>query len=347
MHVGGAEATPVRGIWVVLHQVTLAGGAPVDSGRTDRGGRYRVQSPALDTGAVYIVSVTYAGIAYFSRPVHPVRGVPLDTAETLTVYDTSSTTPRIELAQRHLIVRRPEGDGSRHVLELLVLRNNGLRTRIAPDTSRPVWAGVLPLGAIQFQVGESDVSSEAVYRRGDSVAVAAPVPPGEKQVVVSYILPRSVPRLQLPLDQAVGRVNLLVEDSAATLEGDALDRMGAELIEGVSFQRFARSDVAAGTPVSLRFARGRFAPASLWWVVVSLAGLVLLSGLMLVWRRTRVPADLGPASSDPAVLAAQIAALDAVFEARADPSPADRKAYQRRREWLKSRLQDLLRHPPA
>lgn len=339
--VTGSDSTPVAGAWAVLHQVSLRGGAPVDSVRTDRAGRYQVLAPIRDTTTVYIVSVRYAGIAYFTRPLHAARGAVRGTAETLAVYDTSSTRPVVELAQRHIIVRRPGADGARSVLELVVLRNTGERTRISPDTSRPVWQGMLPAGAIRLEVGESDVSAEAVYRRGDSLAVAAPVPPGEKQVVVSYVLPRARRALDLMVDQPVERLNVLVEDSAATLAGDALERMGNETIEGASFVRFARNDVAPGAHVLVRFPRAGFSAGSLWWVVVGLAGAGLATGLVLAWRRTQ-PAVATALPADPNLIAAEIAALDAAFEQRPDPTPEDRAAYQRRRAVLIARLEELL-----
>jgi hypothetical protein len=341
VHVGDADSTPVAGVWAVLHQVTMTGGGPVDSIRTDRGGRYQVRVTKRDSTAVYIVSVSYAGIAYFTRPLHALQGASGGAAETLAVYDTSSTSPPLQIAQRHIIVRRPEPDGSRHVLELLVLRNLGTRTRISPDTARPVWQGALPQGALQLEVGESDVSSEAVYRRGDSLAVAAPVPPGDKQVVVSYVLPRSSRRFDLILDQPVARFNVLVEDTTATLQGDALDRMGSQSIEGTNFVRFARNDVGVGAHVVVAFSRSAAGLASWWWLVVGLAAAAMFGGLVVAWRRTRpVPASVIPADAD--TLAAQIAALDEAFEQRPEATPAERDAYQRRRADLKSRLQDML-----
>jgi hypothetical protein len=344
VRVSDADSTPVAGVWAVLHQVTMTGGGPVDSTRTDRGGRYQLQVAKRDSTAVYIVSASYAGIAYFTRPLHALGGASAGTAEPLAVYDTSSTSPQVTVAQRHVIVRRPEPDGSRHVLELLVLRNAGARTRISPDTARPVWQGVLPRGALQLEVGESDVSSEAVYRRGDSIAVAAPVPPGDKQVVVSYILPRSSRRFDMTLDQPVARFNVLAEDTAATLEGDALDRMGGQSIEGTSFVRFAKNDVGPGVHVVVAFTRGAASLASWWWLVVGLAAAAMLGGLLVVWRRTRlVPASMIPADAD--TLAAQIAALDEAAEQRPEATAAERDAYQRRRAELKARLEDLLSHP--
>ena len=227
------------------------------------------------------------------------------------------------------------------MLELVVLRNPGGRTRISPDTTRPVWQGILPRGAIQFEVGESDVSAEAVYRRGDSMAVAAPIPPGEKQIVVSYLLPRARRALDLPLDQPIERLNLLVEDSAATLVGDALDRLGSETIEGTTFERFAKTDLVPGARVLVRFPRAGVSAGNLWWLVVGLAGLGLAAGLVLAWRRT-LPAAATPLPSDPNLLAAEIAALDAAFEQRPDATSDERSAYQRRRAMLKERLEELL-----
>jgi len=343
VHVGDADSTPVGRVRAVLHQVTMTGGGPVDSGLTDRDGRYQLRVAKRDSAAVYVVSVTYGGIAYFTRPLHALKGAPAGTAEPLAVYDTSSTSPPVEVAQRHIIVRRPEQDGSRHVLELLVLRNLGARTRISSDTARPVWQGVLPRGALQLEVGESDVSSEAVYRRGDSIAVSAPVPPGDKQVVVSYILPRASRRFDMTLDQPVARFNVLVEDTAATLEGSALDRMGSQAIEGTNFVRFARNDVASGAHVVVVWSRGGAGVGSWWWLVVGMAAAAMSGALVLAWRRTR-PAPAAAVPADPEAIAAQIAAMDAAFEGRSDATGADRDAYQRRRAELKSRLEQLLLH---
>ena len=138
-------------------------------------GRYRLQASEFDSTAIYVVSAEHDGIAYFTLPIRP-SGEDAGTAEPLLVYDTSSTVPELHLAQRHVIVRPRSSEGTFRVLEILVLENRGRLTRISPDSVTPVWLGAIPEGAIQFQVGESDVSDQAVTRRGDSVAVIAPVP---------------------------------------------------------------------------------------------------------------------------------------------------------------------------
>src|SRR5207245_11057905 len=94
--------------------------------------------------------------------------------ETVSVFDTSST-EALSLAQRHLLVQPANPGGSSPVLELLVLRNGGRRTRVAPDSGHPSWRGALLAGALEVEVGESDVSGDAVVHGGDSIGVIAAI----------------------------------------------------------------------------------------------------------------------------------------------------------------------------
>lgn len=327
----GADTVPLTEHWAVLHQVTPLGGGPVDSARTDRLGRYRLAAEGADTTARYVVSVGFGGIAYFTEPLR-FPAVRADTAAPLIVYDTSSTAPAIRLAQRHMVVRDREPDGSRRVIELLVLANDGTRTRISPDSTRPVWVGRLPAGAIRFDMGESDMDERAVLKRGDTLSVIAPIPPGERQLLVSYVLPASARTLVIPFDQPVERVSLMLEDTAATVDGGALTLRGFEELDELVVRRFGGADVATGSPVVVRFSSVPFAPTALWWLVVPVAAVAMAAALIRWWRRT-APAR---AADDPEVLAAQIAALDAQFETGATDE------YRRRRAELKRRLHAVL-----
>ncbi len=325
------DSVPLPGQWAVLHEVTPAGGGPVDSARTDAAGRYALRAAARDTLARYLVSVSYAGIANFTEPLR-FPSVRSDTAGVLAVYDTSSVAPPIRLSQRHLVVREREADGSRRVIELWVLENAGRRTRVAPDTTRPVWQGLLPAGAIQFEVGESDMSDRAVFRHGDTVSVAAPVPPGERQLLVSYLMPRTMRELVIPFDQPVGRVNVMLEDTTATVEGP-VTLSGVEELERLLVRRYEGEKIAGGAVV-VRFGQAPFSPAAYWWVPVLIAALAMAGSLVWWWRRTQAAPV---AADDPQVLAAQIAALDAAF------TDVDSDEYRRRRAELKDRLSRVLK----
>ena len=331
----GPDSLPVAGLWVTLHRVTERGGGPVDSARSDPRGRYTLRAGAPDSVALYVVSVTHHGVAYFSRPVHTFASR-LDTAEVLAVFDTSSVAPPITVVQRHIVVRRAEPDGSRRVVELIMLSNAGNRTRIAPDTSQPVWQGTLPRGALQVEVGQSDVSSEAITMRGGRLAVSAPIPPGEKQVVVSYLLPATVGEIDLVVEEPVPRFNVLVEDSAAAVAAGPLAALGFEQMEEASFARFDGAVTEPGTRIRVTFAQPGFAPGNLWWAVVVLAGGVFVTAFVLRARRSAAPV----ATADPRALAAELAAVTAALTGSISLPEAERAAYERRRAVLERRLME-------
>lgn len=328
---------PVDRAWVTLHQITVAGGAPVDSARTDRFGVYFLVAPHRDTTALYVSSVEYRDITYFSAPVGA-REFTSDTAATLFVYDTSSVSPILTVAQRHVVVRGMDPDGSRPVLELVVLRNDGRVTRIAGDESRPVWQGALPPNVINLEVGEGDVSPETVVRRGDRVALGAPVPPGRKQLVYAYTLPSGVAEFELPVEQPMERLQILFEDTTVTALAGSLDRLPNESMEELRFARFEGRDLQPGRRVTFQFTGRAFEITQLWWLVVLAAGLAFFGALTIWWRRipSRVVFD------DPNVLAARIAALDEAYESKNPVTDEERLAYERNRGELRARLASAL-----
>jgi hypothetical protein len=327
VHVRGADSTAVAGEWAVLHRVGLASGEPIDSVPTDRRGRYRVSAPERDTLATYLVSVRYLGIAYFTEALSGVMELP-DSFRTLAVYDTSSTAP-VELLERHVIIRPPASDGTRRMVELVVLVNHGHQTRIAADTARPVWQLELPAGATGLEFGAGDVSEMALSFEDGRLQLAAPLPPGERQLLVGYLIPSSVRDLTIPVDQPVTRFHVLLEDSAAVAEG-AVSPRGWEDLEGIAFRRYTGDSLPAGASVVVRFPEPAGARTDLaLWLIVPAVALVL--GVTLVRWLRRTPANQH-APGDPGSLAAEIAALDAQYAGRED------QTYRRRRAELKARL---------
>lgn len=327
----GPDTTALRGEWVVLHRIGGEGGAPVDSQRTSRTGRYTLRAPTRDSLANYLVSVRYAGINYFGEAFRAPGGA-LDSTPALLVYDTSSTSPPIDLVERHLIIRSGAESGGRRAIELIVIANRGDRTRTAPDTSRSVWQVALPRDAVSLEFGAGDLSDQAIRQRGDTLEVLAALPPGVRQFLVGYLVPPEVRELAIPIDQFTERLSVLVEDTDAAVAGPGVTLREWEELEGVRFRRFAADDVAAGTPVTVRFAAPSGAPFDPLWIVVPLVWLALLGGLGWWWRRQRDRPAAPAAADDPTRLAAEIAALDAQF---ADCESDD---YRHRRAELKARL---------
>jgi hypothetical protein len=317
---------------VVLHEVSLDQGAAIDSQQTDRGGRYVLRAQNVDTTASYLVSVGHQGIGYFGEPFAATE-VSGDSLPTLFVYDTSSTAPPIRLAERHILVRNPAEDGSRRVIELLVLANRGAMTRTAPDSLTPVWRWSLPPDALQFEVGMSDMAAAAILWRDNVVEVVAPIPPGERELLVSYLVGPSVRAWRVPIDQEVDQLSVLLEDNAATVTGGSLSLRGVEELEGTALRRFGADSVAAGVPVEIRFPPRVRTGSLLLWILVPLVTLTLTVGFYRWWRRQQ---EQTTRRDDPMQLAAEIAALDAADTGRED------ETYRRRRAELKERLNAAL-----
>jgi hypothetical protein len=337
------DSIPLRNEVVVLHEVGLRGGRPVDSVLTDRNGVYRLASPTHDTTAGYLVSVEHHGVDYFSEPFVASDQVSV-TASMVVVYDTSYTRPDIAVLERHVIIRSPAEDGTRRVLELIGLLNGGFLTRITDDSTRPVWQSAIPSEALQFEVGQSDVSPHTIFRMGDSVAVVAPLSPGSKQILITYLLPKSLDALTIPVDQPVRDMNIMLEDASATIGEGLFKLTGVEELERVSLFRYNAVEVEPGTQITVQFAGTPFAITELWWILVPLVALMLAG--VLYWWLKRQPAPVAaaaPADTNAERLAHQIAQMDREFEAnRASLSDPERDAYKRRRAELKGRLAEML-----
>jgi hypothetical protein len=329
------DSSPVRGARVVLHQVGQQRQGPIDSTRSDTRGRFSfVFRP--DTTAFYLLSSNRAGIEYFSPPVATDRER-ADTGIRIVVYDTSTTIP-VSLESRHLVLARPGEDGSRSVLDLVILRNAGRLTRVAPDTMRPSWSAALPLGTTGLKVSEGDISPDAVSRRGDSLFVTAPIPPGEKQLAVQYqVLPgREV--VELPVDQPGVRVNVLAEEPEVRVIGGGLAPADSQVIEGRSFRRWTGVVPAAGD-IRLTLPGAGIAPR--WILAALVAGLGLSLGAAGWYLLSRSKGSMMRIRSDELLDA--IAALDARYLGRENETPAPEwSSYRKERARLKAELESSL-----
>ena len=291
MLLGARDSVPLPGTWAVLHRVTRDAGGPIDSVRTDAGGRYRMRLPrpraAADSAAVYVVSTWYDSLAYFSLPLN-VLGRPAVRVEDLVVYPTTKRAPPIHLARRLVTIGRPAADGTREVLEILELENTGLTTRITDDTLVPTWAGAIPSAAIQFQGGQGDISPEAMKRVGDSVFVLGPIPPGQvKQLSYGYQLPAGGGGIALPIDQPTRDLNLLVEDTTAAVAAPKVESLGVQAIEQRRFAAYRAGPLAAGDRVTIGLPGGAFRPQTLLPYVIAVLAAAMAGAL--VWALRRKP----------------------------------------------------------
>jgi hypothetical protein len=331
------DMRPAEGVRVVLHRVGRAAQGPVDSTTSARDGRFRFRF-AGDTSALYLFSARYAGVEYFSAPLQPGRP---DTAVSLVVYDTSSTAP-VGLSARHVVIPRAGEDGTREILDLVVLQNQGTVARVAPDSTGASWAAPLPPGTEGLDVGQGDVSPEAIARRGDSVFMAAPIGPGEKQLSFQYHLPRGRTRLEIPFGHEGGPVNVLLEEPGASVAGAGLALADTQLIGERSFRRYS-GDVPAGGVIEVRLPGPPRTPALLLGALVGAVALSLLIGGWYLLRPRPREQDGISVTAPADGLLDRLAALDARYLGReAEVDPGEWAEYQANRARLKDELQALL-----
>jgi hypothetical protein len=322
-----SDSVPVSGVRVVLHRVAEAVQGPVDSIHTDAAGHFRFRL-VRDTAALYLLSARYHGIEYFSMPLDRAPE-PGGEAVTLVVYDTSSSAP-VTVTARHVVIPRPGDDGTREVLDLVLLANRGTRTRVAPDSLGDSWSGPLPPRSEGLELGESDVSPDAVTRRGDSVIVTAPISPGEKQLAFQYHLPAGRQSVEIPVGAEAVVLNLLLEEPGGAVEGPGLAAADSQVIEGRSFRRWS-GEVPANTVVRVTLPGAASGATTILVVLVTLLAVTLL---VAAWRM--LPRK--PIVSRDRILD-ELATLDARYEGKQADTPAEEWArYVERRTALKAEL---------
>jgi hypothetical protein len=303
----------------------------VDSVVTGSDGRFRF-ALTRDTTTLHLLSARHHGIEYFSTPLDntPARG---NEAVRLVVHDTSSSAP-VGLSARHVVIPRAGEDGTREVLDLVLLANAGTETRIAPDSLGASWTGPLPPRSEGLELGESDVSPDAVMRRGDSAIVSAPIAPGEKQLAFQYHLPAGRQEIEIPVGSEPVGMNVLLEESGAEVVSPGLALADSQLIEGRSFQRWS-GDLPANAIVRVALPGAGSDAAPILAAMVAVLALALLAAAWRMLPRARAM------STDR--LVGEIALLDTRYQGReAETTSEEWARYLERRERLKAELQAAL-----
>jgi hypothetical protein len=335
----GGDTVPVAGARVVLHRVAKVEQGPLDSMPSGADGRFRF-ALARDTAALYLLSARHQGIEYFSLPLD--RGMDRGPEPvTLVVHDTSSRTP-VTMSARHVVIPRAGDDGTREVLDLIMLSNAGAETRVAPDSLGASWSGPLPALSEGLELGESDVSPDAVIRRNDSAVVSAPISPGEKQLAFQYHLPGGRQNVELPVGSERVALNVLLEEPGAAVAGPGLEAADTQSLEGRSFRRWS-GDVPAGAVVRITLpgpATGSTSVIAVLVIVLALA--LLVAGWRILPRRAVATAGRGARAHTDGLLD-ELAALDARYQGReSETPPGEWVRYLERRAALKAEAADAL-----
>ncbi len=343
---GAREGTkPVANQWVVLHRVGRDRAGPLDSVRTAVNGGYSMTyHTSGDSTALYFVSTTYGGVAYFTSPLRDevVRGDPA----TITVFDTTSGPVAIRVAGRHVIVGSPQASGRRPIGEVYDLENDSTVTVVARDSTAPVWTAHIPASAVGFQLNTNgDLANGSIARTGSTVGVLVPISPGIRQIAFTYELPSDAFPWSIPVERPTGILEVLVQEPTAKVQGARFRETPAAAVEGRTFRRFLAQDVAANTVIRIEVPRVIGAEREKVYIgVATVLIAAMAAALVLTARRatTRRRVAVTPhAELESESLLRAIAALDEEFD-RAPADDAARAAYEARRAELKSQLMSTL-----
>ena len=329
----------VAGAWVVLHRVGPEHSGPLDSVRTAGDGRFTIRyAPTGSPDAIYFVSATHDGIAYFSPPLDTGRTV--EGAE-LAVFDTTSMPVPIHVRGHHVVVTAREDDGKREVVEVFELANDSSVTRVAAGEV-PVWTAALPEGATDIRIGEGDVSDDAIRTDSGRVRLYAPLAPGIKQLSYAYRVDAGAFPLSLPIEGRGGMLEVLLEEPNAVATAPGLERVEPVTVESRTFNRFLAQELSrSGSVLRIDVSPASSAARQIWVVaIIASIAAAMIVGLARSGRRgarARAPQER-PSER----LAREIAELDAHMERTPEISDAARAAYGSRRAELKQQLSSAL-----
>lgn len=277
---------PLPRHWTYLHEFLGDSSRALDSVRTDGAGRYRLTVARPDTAARYVVATQYAEVDYFSQPlILPPRA--RHEVDPIFVYDTTSR-GAMRLERRLIAVFRAEPAPGRRaqvvVQEMLEVANPGERTRVATDTTNPVWTMRLPQGLSEWSFAAGDITPEAAWLHADTVKLFAPIWPGAP-LRASYRYTLATREIRVPVDQWTGEVTVLVDDTTAVVAGAPLQPLGTRELEGQRFVAYGAGPLESGTEIRVTLARGPLAPEDLLPYVIAGAGVALVAGLWFALRR--------------------------------------------------------------
>jgi hypothetical protein len=235
---------PVSGAWVVLHRVGPDRAGPLDSVRSDSRGRYSFNYRRTgSTDAIYFVSASHDGIAYFTPPL--AEGKVGGEDGEITVFDTTSGRVPVSLRGHHVVVSTADANARRSIVEVYDLSNDSSVTRIASGDAPAgaTWQTHVTPGAADFKVGQGDISAAAVSFTNGLVSVFAPLAPGIKQLSFSYSLPAKSFPLKLPLEKETGIYEIMIEEKAGSVTGPHLREVDPVTVDDRNFRRFLASDM--------------------------------------------------------------------------------------------------------
>lgn len=345
--------------YAVLHRVSPTKAGPVDSMLTDDRGRFSFRF-VPDSGALYLVSSQFGGIAYFSPPAG--RDQPAATSDII-VYDTTSREVPLRLQGRHLVVSAPNTKGVRTLIDVLEIENDTILTRVAGANESPTFSVRLPDQANNARASQGDGSEAPLTMKDGRAELFNALSPGLRQIVITYELAASAFPVSLPLERSIGLFEALLEDTTATAAAPKVVSKGVVAVDGRSFARFLGQDVPPNAVVRITVPSAPIAARLPKWLLPLVLGVsAMLAAILLLRRPSPALADAPltlvtapgnalastarttsevTSESEAVGLARAVATIDRLL-AKPATRPADQSALTGYRDELRERLRLVL-----
>ena len=303
--VNGTTGQPVPNV-AVQYVALQQGMVPLGDAVTDAEGRFQFQGINAPSGAPALLRVDYQGATY-SRALPPGQAIVGELV--VEIFDAASQ-PGLIAVKEHAIFLYPAGD-TLSVLEQVILENSSSPPRAyvnpqgtyrftLPGTLRaPVRVSVTGPGGMPINENPAALDRENAY------AIDYPVRPGETQVRLDYQMDYQQPfEFSKPKDLPSERTHVVTPGSGVEISGEGLTALGTDPSTGytaylAALQNNALRVVVRGeAPASsgaagdqVEQSSGALVPipdpvSRIRWVILPLAGLVMLAGFIYHSRRS-------------------------------------------------------------
>ncbi|KAF0107745.1 MAG: cytochrome c family protein [Anaerolineaceae bacterium] len=326
-------------------------------------GSYTFENVEILSGRIFLVEITYAGVAYQSGYI--IADQPPVSLPTLTIYEVTDDTSLLNLEQVHIAFDYSTPDVVQ-VIELYIMSNTSTQAVLVTTDGASIPFVHLPEGAanVNFQVA----SGSAAFVGTETGFALVPLPEGQQYGLVAvFELPYEK---KITLTQsfllAVGKVTIFAPEGVKVRGGDELVDQGLQDFSGTMYQLYEATDVAAGSSLTVTLsgkpeaageaATDTVSAATKQWLIIGLGtgGMALVSVGLFLFMRDRKRSLEGEdeeeseegeeegeeenASEDDrdAILDA-IIALDDQYKA----GEISREVYNKRRAELKERLKGI------
>ena len=299
----GTTNRPVAGAKVSYIQLQQ-GMTPVASADTDAQGVFRIDGVEAFGGSPALLQVEYQGATY-SQPVVSPQG--MAGGLQILVYD-SSREKGIVAIRDHAIFLRPAA-GELAVIEQISLENrsNPPRTYVNPEGTFAFSLPAQPRDGVQASImGSAGMPIPQVptpLEPANSFAINYPIRPGGSQVRLQYSIDYQSPyRFSKILNQPAEQTHIVTPGEGVQLSGENLTALGKEPSTGMLAYQILpaagvlKLDISGEAPATQADSQTAEPAASgalteipdaateRRWLILSALGLILLGGLVYLYR---------------------------------------------------------------